>query len=252
QQPDRQRGRPDSSRRRRPRGRRRCPATPTPPPTAPGAPPRGGCGERASGLPITANTARPTRYRRDLGGCGGSAPSSPFRRGREALTVPGRAHELVQHGAHLGLRRHLERGRGAGAARPSHADSGLQGPAPRVTGGAAPPQPRGEGGRERACPCLVFPVGSGAGNSPRAGPGAAASRPHTFPYSRSLPRPPRARAGGNGNLRARALRSFVRSATSSRTGLGVRPLATACAARLVTHRAARLLIGPPGRAIGAR
>lgn len=32
------------------------------------------------------------------------------------VTVPGRAHELVQHGAHLGLRRHLERG--GGPARP--------------------------------------------------------------------------------------------------------------------------------------
>lgn len=82
---------------------------------------------RAPGLLIAANTARPARYRRDLRGCGGSAPSSPPCHGRGALTVPGRAHELIQHGAHLGLRRHLEL-EGAGAARPSHADSGLQGP----------------------------------------------------------------------------------------------------------------------------
>lgn len=153
EQQDRQRGRPDSSRRRQLRGGRRCPAPPTPPQTAPVAPPREGCGERASGLPITANTARPARYRRDLRGCGGSAPSSPPRHGRGALTVPGRAHELVQHGAHLGLRRHLERGgsrRGPAESRrqrPTRPEARRAlGPAPRVTGGAAPPRPREEGG----------------------------------------------------------------------------------------------------------
>lgn len=96
--------------------------------------------------------------------------------------------------------------------------------------------PAAAGGGSGRCSRLAFPVGRGAGNSPRAGPGAAASRPHTLPYSRSLPRPPRARAGGNGSPRSHALRSFVRSATSARTGLGARPLATACAARPVTHR----------------
>lgn len=43
------------------------------------------------------------------------------------ITVPGRAHELVQHGAHLGLRRHLERARAARPGRVTPTPCGLQG-----------------------------------------------------------------------------------------------------------------------------
>lgn len=83
---------------------------------------------RPTAPPITA------RCRRDLEGSGGPAPLPPLPSPylpppvpAEPLTVPGRAHELVQHGAHLGLRRHLEC---AGAARPGRVTPtpcGLQG-----------------------------------------------------------------------------------------------------------------------------
>lgn len=171
----------------------------------------------------------------------------------EALTVPGRAHELVQHGAHLGLRRHLERG--GGPARPGRVTPTAAYKARGAAGARPCPSRHGrgrspaaaEGGGSGYCPRPVFPAGSRAGSTLGAGP----VPPHAA-LLRSLPRPPRARAGGNGNPRARALRRFVRSATSARTGLGALPLATTCAARPVTHRASRLLIGPPGRALWAR
>lgn len=68
--------------------------------------------------------------------------------------------------------------RGAAGARPCPSRHG-RGRSPAAAGGR----------RERACPRLAFPVRSGAGKSPRAGPGATASRPH----SSLTPAPSRAR-----------------------------------------------------------
>lgn len=113
------------------------------------------------------------------------------------VTVPGRAHELVQHGAHLSLRRHLERrgGRRGPAEsrrqRPTRPEARRAlSPAPRVTGGAAPPPPRGEGESGR-CPRSAFPVGSGG--ETRFVPEPVPVPPPRAPTRSPTPAPSRAR-----------------------------------------------------------
>lgn len=125
--------------------------------------------------------------------------------------------------------------RRAGPARPSHADSGLQGPRrgaalgppPGVTGGpgrSRSPDAAGRGGRAGAasvsrCRCEAERETSLAVPVP---PRLAA--PPLPPPLLPLPLAPatRARASGNGNPRARALHPLACSATSARTGLGAR------------------------------
>lgn len=123
------------------------------------SPPRGpGPAPRAGGQ----------RRRRLLGPPPGPRPGSERGRGRGALTVPGRAHQLVQHGAHLGLRRHLERG--GGPARPGR----LTPTAAYKARGAARPEalPLRVTARARAEP--RFPA-EGAGGTRRAARAAGAA-----------------------------------------------------------------------------
>lgn len=123
------------------------------------SPPRGpGPAPRAGGQ----------RRRRLLGPPPGPRPGSERGRGRGALTVPGRAHQLVQHGAHLGLRRHLERG--GGPARPGR----LTPTAAYKARGAARPEalPLRVTARARAEP--RFPA-EGAGGTRRAARSAGAA-----------------------------------------------------------------------------
>lgn len=104
------------------------------------------------------------------------------------VTVPGRAHQLVQHGAHLGLRRHLERG--GGPARPGR----LTPTAAYKARGAARPEalPLRVTARARAEPC--FPA-EGAGGTRRAARAAGAATEGGAERSggASAPRPARCR-----------------------------------------------------------
>lgn len=179
---------------------------PRPPPAADPrprqAPPRAGGGEgagptpanhgeRPAGLPGIAVTS----------GASAAAPSPPLPRpGRGALTVPGRAHELVQHGAHLGLRRHLERA-GAGPAesrrqRPTRPEArrGAQPSPSRHWRARAEPLPRCRAGGSGRCLCLALPVEGGAGNLPRRRHRRLASPPPSAPPASSHARHARAPA----------------------------------------------------------
>lgn len=163
---------------------------------------------RPAAPPITA------RSRRDLEGSGGPAPPrsprslppSPPPVPAEPLTVPGRAHELVQHGAHLGLRRHLER---AGAARPGRVTPtpcGLQGPRLSALPLASLADSRSDtaAGDEAGAAC-----GRAADGGRSAKPAPRRTRRCRLPSprlaARFLSRLPRARASANGNPRARVV-----------------------------------------------
>lgn len=122
------------------------------------------------------------------------------------ITVPGRAHELVQHGAHLGLRRHLERARAARPGRVTPTPCGLQGlrlsapPLASLADSGGDAAAGGEAGA--ACGCAAD-----GGRSAKPAPLRTRCRRLPSPRlaARFLSRLPRARASANGNPRARVV-----------------------------------------------